>query len=477
MNQETKNCQNCKKDFTIEQEDFSFYEKIKVPPPTWCPECRMKRRMLHRNESVWYKRKCDATGEEMISMFAPEKPFTVYSQEYWKSDKWDPLSYGREYDFSRTFFEQFAELMKEVPFPNLIQKNVVNSKYTNYTLNQKNTYFVGGADMAEDCAYMFGSNIRVKDCFDTYRVGDLELCYGVVDCEKSSRLFFAQDCVGCANSALLYDCRNCVDCFGCVGLRNKQYYVFNQPYSKEEYKKKVDSLNINTASGLAEAQAEFEKRKLRTPRKFAWIVNSENVSGNDIVHAHNCHYCFSARNNVENCKYSYRILDCKDSYDVFVGWNGAELLYEVFSVSAQRVIGSALIWGGFDIRHSYNCFDCSNIFGCVGLRNKQYCVFNKQYSKEEYEKLAPRIIEQMSALPYTDAKGRIYGYSEFFPPELSLFAYNESVAQAYFPKTKDAVLKRAVSGATKIEKHITLRKQRKICLTILTRCQILSLER
>ena len=123
-------------------------------------------------------------------MFAPEKPFTVYAQEYWKSDEWDPLSYSRDYDFSRPFFEQFFELMKEVPFPNLIQKNVVNSEYTNYTLNQKNTYFVGGSDTAEDCAYMFGSNIRVKDCFDTYRVGDLESCYEVTDCEKSSNLFF-----------------------------------------------------------------------------------------------------------------------------------------------------------------------------------------------------------------------------------------------------------------------------------------------
>jgi RNA polymerase subunit RPABC4/transcription elongation factor Spt4 len=37
---ETKNCQNCKKDFNIEPDDFSFYEKMKVPVPTWCPECR-----------------------------------------------------------------------------------------------------------------------------------------------------------------------------------------------------------------------------------------------------------------------------------------------------------------------------------------------------------------------------------------------------------------------------------------------------
>ena len=35
---ETKTCQNCKNDFIIEPDDFSFYEKMKVPAPTFCPE-------------------------------------------------------------------------------------------------------------------------------------------------------------------------------------------------------------------------------------------------------------------------------------------------------------------------------------------------------------------------------------------------------------------------------------------------------
>jgi len=44
MNQETKQCQNCKKEFEIEAEDFNFYKKIKVPPPTrpeiiYCEKC------------------------------------------------------------------------------------------------------------------------------------------------------------------------------------------------------------------------------------------------------------------------------------------------------------------------------------------------------------------------------------------------------------------------------------------------------
>ena len=41
---ETKVCQNCKKDFVIEPDDFAFYEKMKVPAPTFCPDCRMTQR-------------------------------------------------------------------------------------------------------------------------------------------------------------------------------------------------------------------------------------------------------------------------------------------------------------------------------------------------------------------------------------------------------------------------------------------------
>ena len=59
MEEQIKNCQNCKQDFVIESEDFSFYEKMKVPPPTFCPDCRLARRLIWRNERTFYKRICD----------------------------------------------------------------------------------------------------------------------------------------------------------------------------------------------------------------------------------------------------------------------------------------------------------------------------------------------------------------------------------------------------------------------------------
>ena len=99
--------------------------------------------------------------------------------------------------------------------------------------------------------------------------------------------------------------------------------------------------------------------------------------------------------------------------------------------------------GCFDIQYYIYCSSGSeHLFGCVGLRNKQYCIFNKQYTKEEYEKLVPRIIAQMNEVPYRDKKGMTYRYGEFFPPELSPFAYNETIAQEYFPLTKEEALEK-----------------------------------
>src|SRR3989344_4563889 len=115
MTGETKVCQNCKKSFGVEPDDFAFYEKIKVPPPTWCPECRAQRRLAFRNERVFYKRTCDRCKREVVSMYSPNKPYTVWCYECWFSDDWDPLQYGRGYNPTRPFFEQFLELWEAVP--------------------------------------------------------------------------------------------------------------------------------------------------------------------------------------------------------------------------------------------------------------------------------------------------------------------------------------------------------------------------
>ncbi|MBI3626963.1 hypothetical protein HY224_02875, partial [Candidatus Uhrbacteria bacterium] len=107
---ETKACQNCRTNFEIAPEDFVFYEKMQVPPPTWCPECRAQRRLAHRNERNFFNRKCDLCHKDMIAMYDADAAFPVYCQECWWSDKWDATSFGVEYDPNKTFFEQNHKL-------------------------------------------------------------------------------------------------------------------------------------------------------------------------------------------------------------------------------------------------------------------------------------------------------------------------------------------------------------------------------
>ena len=131
MNNQSENriCQNCKGDFVVEPEDFNFYEKIKVPPPTFCPECRMQRRMAWRNERTLHRNKCAKTGKSLISCFSSDSPFTIYERDIWWGDQWDPTEYGQEYDFSKPFFSQFRELIEQVPHPNLFICKCVNTSY------------------------------------------------------------------------------------------------------------------------------------------------------------------------------------------------------------------------------------------------------------------------------------------------------------------------------------------------------------
>ena len=121
---ENKICQNCKKNFVIEPEDFNFYEKIKVPPPSFCSECRMQRRMAWRNERTLHRNKCAKTGKSLISCFSANSPFIVYERNIWWSDKWDPTDYGLQYDFKKSFFAQFRELLEESSAPESLYRQV-----------------------------------------------------------------------------------------------------------------------------------------------------------------------------------------------------------------------------------------------------------------------------------------------------------------------------------------------------------------
>lgn len=456
---EQRTCQNCKSSFLIEDEDFQFYKKIDVPPPTFCPECRMQRRFGWRNERSFFRNKCAKTGKDIIATFSPESGMTVYDRDEWWKDNWDPTSYGREYDFNKPFFTQFKELLKSVPVPSVFNARTVDCFYTQHTGDFKNGYLVMASWGGEDISYAARVQ-RSKDSMDVFVLMNGEMCYECVGVSKSYRLFFSCNCDGCDNSYFLYDCKGCSNCVGCVNLRNKSYYIFNIPYSREGYLAKIKELNLSSRDGLSKVKKEFEELKLHSIQKFANISNSVDVTGDNISNCSSSHVMFDTSNGVKDCKYIQNGLEMNDGYDGYGVGAGSELLYESFDTGVQgfRQCFCGIVYGGIDVYYSYNCHNCKNCFGCTGLQKKEYCILNKQYSKEQYEALLPKIKIHMDEMPYIDRKERIYKYGEFFPVELSPFGYNKTVAQEYFPFTKEEIEREGYIYEGEQERNYTVTK-------------------
>ena len=439
---EKRICQNCKKDFTIEPEDFSFYEKIKDPSPTWCPECRNIRRMTWRNERTLYKRTCDATGKNIITMFPSDRKLKVYDRDFWWRESFDPLAYGLDIDFNSPIFMQFAELFSKVPLPSLLNENVVNSNFCNCVHNIKNGYLLVASMNTENVFYSTRV-IGAKDSMDLFGGFNQEMSYENVVCDKSQKLSYSERSIECIDSMFLTDCKNLNSCLGCVNLRNASYHIFNKQYSKEDYKKTLNNLKLSSYKNLIEFKNKFNSFKNTLPKKYANILRCYLVTGDNVTNSKNCKACFDAYKDLENCAYCVHSIDLRDSMDGYGVGDNAEQLYEIIDtgVNASNLFSTICVHECRNVFYSYNCHNSSNLFFCSGLRSKQYCILNKQYTKEEYEKLVPKIIEHMNDMPYIDSKGRVYKYGEFFPPELSPFSYNETIAQEYFPLTKEEALK------------------------------------
>ncbi len=447
MKSETRGCQNCEKDFVIEPDDFGFYEKVKVPPPTFCPECRMIRRMSFLNERTLYKKKCDMTGEPIISLFPENSEVPVYSPKAWWSDNWDAISYGQDYDFSKPFFKQFGELLRKVPQFSLQSQytTLIRTEYVNMGTYNKDCYLVFNTSYSEESSYTTFSR-KAKRCLDLYGTGSCELCYECVYIGDCYRVLYSDNCEECVDvyfSRNLYGCQNCL---GCNNLRNKSYYIFNQPYTRESYLEEIKKYNLGshtTVEDLKEKTTAFNKL---APVRFMDGIHSKDISGDHILFSKNVLDSFYIVG-AEDCRYCQFVSfkPGRDCYDMTLWGQNATRIYECMGAgdSQDMVKFSFDCWApAINIEYSYHIVAPNkNLFGCIGLKNKEYCILNKQYSKEEYEKMVEKIKKHMDDMPYVDKRGIIYKYGEFFPSELSLFSYNESFANSYFPLEKEEAIK------------------------------------
>jgi len=365
-------------------------------------------------------------------MYAAGAPFPIYCSKCWWSDKWDAGQFSMEYDAGKSFLEQFAELMDKVPHEAAQAKQSVNSEFSNYTMHAKDAYLSFIIFESENVLYS-RFLIDCKDCVDC------SLSTKCANCVRVSRGGFNADCSDsmvieyCQNVHFTYDSIHLSDCYGCINLHHKKYHIFNKPYSKEEYEKEVAKLrSLPWEEQKKKVEAFFKTR----PHRGYIHYFSNNVSGEEIYYSENCKhsflanfvrdsaYIFSASSLARSNEATHDLYDCalvadmSRSYEMIGGSKSYQCRFGIINDNSVSV------------EYSLFCYGATNLFGCFGLRSKKYCILNKEYTKEGFNRLRKEIVKTMPS------------YGEFFPVSMSPFAYNETLAQEYFPLTKKEALRK-----------------------------------
>jgi len=437
----TKQCKQCSKEFKVTDADLEFYKKVsptisgevlEIPAPTLCPECRIQRRFTFRNERKLYSNKCHSCQKPIVTIYAPNSPYQPYCQACWYSDKWDGVSFAMDYEPNKPFLEQFKDLMLKVPRLAVMSPNNENSEYINGATGNKDCYLIFVSDHNENCAY----SEKILNCLDVFDSTDCEKCdysYQLNGCTGCSRSQYLIDCHNTNDSKFCFDCRGCNDCFLCTGLRQKQFCIENQQLSETDYRKRIAELDPHTQKSNDENMAKLLKLKKNMPHSFIHGNKNENCSGDYINNCKDSHDCYESHY-LENAKFSIAGNRAKDIYDCYVPVDDTDLVLE--SVSMSNLHSSAFTFACYNgcrnLYYSEYMDGCHNCFGCSGLKKKEFCILNKQYTEEEYNKLVAQIIESMKS---TGAWG------EYFPISLSPYGYNETVANSYFPLTNEEALK------------------------------------
>lgn len=426
-NRNMPNCKQCTTDFEIQAP--RFYERLELPEPTNCPNCRRRQRLAFWPYGYLQKRKCDLTGEPIISTYSPDAHFPVYKRQHWFSDKWNPPE--MEIDWDRSFFDQLYELQGKTPHFHQLGKNSTNCDYADDVWSTKNAYMSRSMAECEDMYYVYRT-LNSKDCMDITYCCDMAQSYECVYCFKCYNLKFSLDCSDCSDSWFLYNCRGCRNCFMSWNLRNREYCILNKQYTKEEYEEKINSLHLNSRDFLMKLKKRFEEHlKNDAIHKPNFNTNCQDSSGNYITDCKNCKDSFFAEES-EDCVHLMRNVRNKNCVDC-TGLYQGELSSETLQVSDLHNVHFAVYCVDCsDSQYLDQCFNCVNCFGCIGLKRKKYCILNKQYKKDEYEGLKKKLIEKMKK----DGE-----YGQFFPYKFAYNGYNLSLGAFYCALDKKEIEK------------------------------------
>lgn len=456
----TRTCCISWKEFTISDSEIALLDKLSpviggekfpLPLPTYSPDERLRRRAQYRNFFHLHKRPCDLTGKDVVSMFSKDADSTVWNQPDWWSNKMDGFHYAEDIDWEKDFSSQLHDFMWRVPQTTLNNsyKDIENSEYINGNGRSKDCYLTScGADN-EKCLYgffIYHDTSLVNCIYARFN----ERCSFSAYLWKCYDVHFSFNCEECRHCRYSFSCDGSHHLLGCVWQVRTQYQILNVSCSETEYEATLSKLKMD-----AIFRKGFEKKVLELVKKIGIESNittgSVDSTGDFCYDSKNAHTCHNAAN-LEDSYYINDCYDVQDSMDITGWWANLSLSYDCIGVGedSSHLYWTHGSWG--NSRYQFYCNNCSAssyLFACSGLHHQSYCIFNKQYTKEDWEINVKKLIKKLQEAGE---------WGEFPNAKNAWFPYDASYAMDILPLTEEEVIRRGLKWsnyALKIEWKVT----------------------
>lgn len=293
-----------------------------------------------------------------------------------------------------TFYKELNRILHIFPLPPSQVFSSEGCEFCHNVYYSKNCYFCFDSANCSDSFYLFDS-FMASNCGDCDYITECELLYESSDSYKCYHCNYIEDCSGLRDSNYCFNCVNGNNLFGCANLYNKSFCIFNRQLTEEEYKREIQKYKSLPPEKIFKL---LEELKVKDPL-YPTHANFENVNsdyGNYVYNNTNCYLSFDASFN-EGSGYLYDSFHNKTSFDMTYG-HRMEISYQI--TDSADCFNCNFCFDNKNCQDSwflFSCLDVKDSIGCVGLSHKQYCILNRQLSKDEYEKIAPKLIQEIAS--------------------------------------------------------------------------------
>lgn len=392
----------------------------------------MPHRLKQRQEKIQEKRK-QTPWREFVMEIASWFPLVLYKHDnslsrfapdslrIWSVVSCDDYAqwieqYSIDIDSSQDVFSLLWHMLSNAVFAGtkVIWENQ-NSRYNDIILWAKNAYLNFVVLESENVLYSYAVNAS-NDVYASLQVLSSYVVAYSRAITNSTNIFYSsniQDSQNIYFSANLIWCRECI---WCNNLQNKSHCIQNTQYTPEEYHIKKSALLKN------------KKWYAVLQKNILWVEWSNQWD--------DLNWQFNRKSSkCENAYFNFQVHKWRNIM-FGAGTGDATNVYDIFSFGGTVTDHNyACMWVWRESSHVYCCVEasphihncyysylidsCSYCFGCFGLKNKSYCIFNKQYSKEERYNKVDEIFIQMEA---------DWTLWSFFPGSMCPFYFNDTAA-------------------------------------------------